>query len=229
MKNKFIVLISTMGGFIISLVFFILLSFLFPEKKLNSQFKQKSTNLISLNLSQEKASKENESFEKNFSSRVKNFVFNEKKKPGFYQEKEVKVKDFKSKKLEYDLDSMIKKESFENKFFSNGEIRDKDNKPSNIFDLLELDKKPFVLESSKPEFPLEAKRMGIKNAKILLRFVVNQNGKIEDLTIVSSTHEKVFDESVIKAVKQWKFSPGIKNGKKVSTFVYLPVSYVYKD
>jgi protein TonB len=71
--------------------------------------------------------------------------------------------------------------------------------------------------------------MGIKNAKILVKFVVNKNGDVEDVVIVSSTHEKIFDENTINAVKKWKFSPGIKNGQKVSTLVYLPVRYVYKN
>ena len=229
MKNKSIFIFSVMGGLCITIAFFILISFLFPEKKITASFDKKKTRLIPMNLEKEKKGEQKHDPEKNFSYNLKNFILDEENPLINTAEKKVYDKNFEKKEISHDLDSMIKKEAFKKELFSDAEKNEDEIETSNIFEPSELDDKPFILKSTNPQFPLEAKRMGIKNAKILVKFVVNKNGNVEDIVIVSSTHEKIFDENTINAVKKWKFSPGIKNGQKVSTLVYLPVRYVYKN
>jgi TonB family protein len=47
-------------------------------------------------------------------------------------------------------------------------------------------------------------------------FLINENGKVDKIQIISSTSKKI-DELFADAVKDWKFNPAKKNGKNVKS------------
>ncbi len=47
-------------------------------------------------------------------------------------------------------------------------------------------------------------------------FLINENGKVDKIQIISSTSKKI-DELFAKTVKDWKFTPALKNGKNVKS------------
>lgn len=47
-------------------------------------------------------------------------------------------------------------------------------------------------------------------------FLINENGRVDKIQIISSTSKKI-DELFAKTVKDWKFTPAIKNGKNVKS------------
>jgi protein TonB len=50
---------------------------------------------------------------------------------------------------------------------------------------------------------------------VTLEFTIDQSGDVRSVRVVNSTHRE-FEEEAVTAVKDWKFAPGEKNGRKVS-------------
>jgi TonB family protein len=48
-------------------------------------------------------------------------------------------------------------------------------------------------------------------------FTVNEKGRVEDAAVRSSSPEDVFDEAALKAVRQWRFDPPLRDGQPTST------------
>lgn len=101
------------------------------------------------------------------------------------------------------------------------------NKPtttlSNFVDFDKLDKKPEARVQSPPSYPFEMKRQGIEG-RVVLEFLVNSDGTVSDPFEKSSTHRE-FVKPAIDAVLKWKFKPGMKNGKAVSTRMQIPIGF----
>ncbi|MCB9480508.1 MAG: energy transducer TonB [Desulfobacteraceae bacterium] len=230
MTNKSIVPVSIFFGLTVSVLIFIAMSFLVPEKKRSMLSEKKSSTLISFNLKKKEDSKKQNKMNKDVSHNLKNFILNENEFFIVNPNEKITENDFQEKEFSHDLDLLLKKTDASKEDFNISEKNALNHKiEPDIFEPSELDTMPLVLKSYNFEFPVEAKRMGIKKAKILLKLVVDERGNVKDAEVVSSTHEKIFNESALKTVKKWKFSAGLKRGKKVSTFVFLPVRYVYEN
>jgi periplasmic protein TonB len=53
---------------------------------------------------------------------------------------------------------------------------------------------------------------------VVVSFVIDTNGKVQDARAVQSTHHE-FEEAAIAAIKEWQFDPGRKGGRAVNTRV----------
>ena len=82
-------------------------------------------------------------------------------------------------------------------------------------DFAKLDKKPQARSQPGPRYPFELKRQGI-SGECTVQFFVDENGVVSDPIVVSASHEE-FKKPCLDAVMQWRFSPGMKNGRKVAT------------
>ncbi len=82
-------------------------------------------------------------------------------------------------------------------------------------DFNKLDKKPTARSQIAPRYPFELKRQGI-SGQCTVEFFVDANGVVSDPVAVSSSHQE-FVKPCLDAVMQWRFSPGMKNGRKVAT------------
>jgi periplasmic protein TonB len=70
-----------------------------------------------------------------------------------------------------------------------------------------------------------AVRMGIEG-KVVVAFMVDENGKISDATIIESLH-KLCDQEAIRLVKSMPaWTPGEKNGVKTTQKYTLPIHFV---
>ena len=62
--------------------------------------------------------------------------------------------------------------------------------------------------------------------KVFIKFVVNNSGDIENVTIIKSTGVFKLDEEALRVVKLMpKWKPGYQNGKAVSVYFNLPVNF----
>ena len=93
-----------------------------------------------------------------------------------------------------------------------------------IFDLGEVDAAPVPVAQIQPLYPMRAKRAGIEG-KVKVRFVVNKKGFVEKVRILASEPKNVFDQSVIRCLSAWRFSPGIYQGEPVNTFVGTTIKF----
>lgn len=89
------------------------------------------------------------------------------------------------------------------------------NKFKEFVDFNKLDKKPQARSQTPPRYPFELKRQGIQGS-CTVQFFVDENGVVSDPVVTASTHQE-FQKPCLDAVLQWRFSPGMKNGRKVAT------------
>ncbi|HZN38657.1 MAG TPA: TonB family protein [Planctomycetota bacterium] len=81
------------------------------------------------------------------------------------------------------------------------------------FSLADLDQKPRAAYQAEPIFPKEMRGKKVEGVVSVI-FVVDATGKVADPRAEKSTHP-AFDKPAIDAVKQWRFEPGVKGGKRV--------------
>ena len=70
---------------------------------------------------------------------------------------------------------------------------------------------------------LEARIQGT----VAMDAVVLDNGLVSDVTITKSLDDGL-DKQAVKAMKQWEFKPGTKNGKPVAVVVNVTMSFALK-
>lgn len=84
--------------------------------------------------------------------------------------------------------------------------------PARPYQIAEVTTPPVALARSMPAYPEEARKQGI-DMVVVVKFVVTENGDVEDVKIVSG--HPLLDPTVIDTVKAWKFTPGTLDGKRV--------------
>ncbi|HEY8540505.1 MAG TPA: energy transducer TonB, partial [Steroidobacteraceae bacterium] len=66
-----------------------------------------------------------------------------------------------------------------------------------------------------PQYPESARRRGIEGW-VEVVFTVTPEGTVEDVEVRNASPANVFDDAAIRAVRQWRFEPVVRNGEKVS-------------
>lgn len=56
-----------------------------------------------------------------------------------------------------------------------------------------------------PVYPRAAQRMGIDKGKVVARLMIDENGNVYEVVIVSAEPPRHFDKAVIDALRDWKF------------------------
>jgi protein TonB len=92
------------------------------------------------------------------------------------------------------------------------------------FEIGELDTPPIPVHRARPVYPFKARRKGI-TGKVTVRFLVTSTGMVDNISIVHSEPEKIFDQSVLDCIAKWRFKPGMFEGNPVPTWVVLPISF----
>ena len=93
-----------------------------------------------------------------------------------------------------------------------------------FYDLSEVDQKPVVLLKLKPPYPYRARQFNIAGY-VRVRFLVDKLGQVSRISILKSSPEGVFDNTVRATVSSWKFSPGKIEGNPVSTWVVTTIAF----
>jgi protein TonB len=87
---------------------------------------------------------------------------------------------------------------------------------------------PKLIKEGKPQYTAQAMRERIQG-RVIMDVVVLANGNVGDVKIARSLDKKHgLDEQAIKAVKQWKFVPGTKDGKPVAVQVQVEMTFTLK-
>lgn len=92
-----------------------------------------------------------------------------------------------------------------------------------IFSLSDLDQKPRVVYQPAPIYPPELSKKKMEGTVYVL-FVVDKDGRVKDPVVQKSTHP-AFNNPALKAVKQWKFEPGKRQGKPVQFRMRVPITF----
>jgi protein TonB len=92
------------------------------------------------------------------------------------------------------------------------------------FGLGDLDGPLIPLGRISPVYPMTAKRRGIEGW-VKVRFVVNEQGAVETITIVNAKPPGLFDQNVRRCISKWHFKPGTVEGLPVKAWVETTIRF----
>ena len=84
--------------------------------------------------------------------------------------------------------------------------------------------RPAYKDNPRPRYPKRAKRRGYEGT-VLLEVLVDRNGRVKELRILTSSGHSVLDRAALKSVKGWLFEPGMVGDEKVDMWVRVPVRF----
>jgi len=96
-----------------------------------------------------------------------------------------------------------------------------------IFELRELDQLPVPIVRVAPEYPQDMHNLEI-SGQVIVDFIVDANGDVQDATPFSSTQYR-FEDKAVQAVSQWKFRPGLWHGHAVACHARIPIKFTLLD
>ena len=87
---------------------------------------------------------------------------------------------------------------------------------------------PVVAKEVHPRYTRQALEARIEGT-IEMDAVVREDGSVGDVTITKSLDEQYgLDQEAVKAMKQWEFRPGTKDGKAVDVAVEVEMTFNLK-
>jgi protein TonB len=96
-----------------------------------------------------------------------------------------------------------------------------------IFDISDLEKKPYPKKQIPPRYPMDATRRGL-TGYALAEFIIDEYGNVTDVKIVKSS-DPIFNSPTADAIRSWKFTPGEKDGRAVKTRTRIRIPYDISD
>lgn len=76
----------------------------------------------------------------------------------------------------------------------------------------------------RPIYPELARKRG-QEGLVRLLAQVDSNGTLIELAVAQSSGYSLLDEAALKAVRRWRFRPGLNNGQAVNGSVIIPVEF----
>ena len=87
-----------------------------------------------------------------------------------------------------------------------------------------VDNAPQATFQAPMVYPPRAKAKGVKGY-VLLSLLIGVTGEIEQVSVIESVPEGVFDEAALQGVNQWKFAPATYQGKAVRAWARQRVRF----
>ena len=120
--------------------------------------------------------------------------------------------------------------------FRNSSAAPKESAPVGVYSFSDVDVKPMFLNSPDPaiflerwvyqyvKYPKYAVENGIQG-RVLVNFVINEKGEVQDVTVSRGVHGVLDDEAVRVVSASPKWRPGRFHGKKVKTAMTVAVDF----
>ena len=86
---------------------------------------------------------------------------------------------------------------------------------------------PQVVKEQKPHYTQATLKAGI-SGWVEMEVVVDVDGGVSAARVIKPLHPEL-DEQALNAVKEWKFSPGIMNGKPVPVLVNIEMTFTTRS
>ena len=90
--------------------------------------------------------------------------------------------------------------------------------------LNDLDRPLTPIVRIPPLYPLRAKRRGVEGW-VRVKFLVLKTGKVDQIKIVETEPEGIFDNSVRRCVSSWDFKPGTVDGEPVDVWAETVIRF----
>ena len=89
---------------------------------------------------------------------------------------------------------------------------------------------PVLIESTKvqPKYPELARKAKV-TGNVILEAIVRKDGTVGNVKVLRSPGANLgFEQSAIGAVKQWRYKPGVQNGRPVDVYFTIVVEFILK-
>ncbi len=98
-------------------------------------------------------------------------------------------------------------------------------KEGDLVELMQVDQQPQPVKTVRPEPPSLARGHHISGT-VILRVLVSETGTPEKVEVFRDTTPKVgLAEVSAQAVRNWTWQPAVKDGKRVKTWITVPVAF----
>jgi protein TonB len=84
--------------------------------------------------------------------------------------------------------------------------------------------RPLYKQNTSPPYPRKARRLGYEGI-VMLKVLIDENGRVDHLTVLKSCGYDILDRAALSAVKKWLFEPGTEGGIKKKMWVKIPVRF----
>jgi len=91
-------------------------------------------------------------------------------------------------------------------------------------DFIAVEKEPQFINQVKPVYPEIARKAGIEG-RVVLRVLIDKDGKPQKAQILKNPGTDIFDEAAIASVMQSSYSPAIQNGRPVKCWLTVPIKF----
>jgi TonB family protein len=82
---------------------------------------------------------------------------------------------------------------------------------------------PIIKNEIRPLYPKELLNAGITGS-VTITFMVESNGLVDQVHIIESSHP-LFAQATLQAVTEWKYWPGISQGKPTRTLIRRTIHF----
>ena len=100
------------------------------------------------------------------------------------------------------------------------ELGEEELKIDKVFRRSEVDQSPVAVYQKVPSLP-PGILFGVEDPRVTLMFVVKPDGTVDLVKLLRSADEDL-DRVLIETIKEWKFHPAVRNGRKVACWVQQP-------
>ena len=97
-----------------------------------------------------------------------------------------------------------------------------------VFELSDLDFPPQAVDRTSPLYPPRA-RMKKTEGEVRLEFIVDIDGTVRNAEVTTSRPEGVFDAAALRAVRRWRFKPGVKGDQPVPVRVRQTLQFTLES
>lgn len=87
--------------------------------------------------------------------------------------------------------------------------------------------KPRYRDNPAPRYPILARKRGYQGT-VILDVLIDENGRVADTRIFSSSGYSLLDKAARATVADWLFEPGMQGDEKIEMWVKVPIRFQLK-
>lgn len=98
------------------------------------------------------------------------------------------------------------------------------NSQANIMTEDAVDVAPRATSRGRFIYPRSAKKQGIRGY-VTLSLLISESGRIEQVSVIESSPQGVFDDAALKGIRSWRFDAAQYQGRAVKTWVKQKIRF----
>lgn len=99
---------------------------------------------------------------------------------------------------------------------------------NDFYGMQDVDQAPVATVKTQPVYPYRARRLNL-DGEVDVKFLVDTGGRVSRIRILRAAPKGLFDDSVMRALSSWRFTPGKVEGRPVNTWVTTTIAFRMDD